>query len=49
MTSSISVKDLFKQQTMKEPKLAQLGKVLNTCLTAVFWRKTHGWAYDNWI
>jgi len=35
MTPSIRVKDLFKQQTLKEPKLAQLGKVLNTCLTTM--------------
>jgi hypothetical protein len=28
MASSESVKDIFKQPTLKEPKLAQFGKVL---------------------
>jgi hypothetical protein len=35
MASSESVKDFFKQQILKEPKLAQYDKVLYLWLTAV--------------
>jgi hypothetical protein len=35
MASSENVEDLFKQQTLKEPKLAQLGKVLCEWFTAM--------------
>ena len=35
MASNDSVKDLFKRQTLKEPKLAQLDKVLSKWFTAM--------------
>ena len=39
MASSESVKDVFKQLEVKEPKLAQLGKVLPKWFTAVLSRE----------
>ena len=35
MASSKSVTDLLKQQTLKEPKLAQLDRVFYKCFTAM--------------
>jgi hypothetical protein len=39
MASCEGVRDIFKQLTLKEPKLAQLGKVLPKWFTAVPFRE----------
>jgi hypothetical protein len=48
MAWSKGVKGLFKWQAMKQPKLAQLDKVLYKWFSNAFQRETHDWAYDIW-
>ena len=45
VASSESVKGLLKQQALKQPKLARLGKVLYKWLTAVHFKEKF---YDSW-